>query len=55
MLEEPGRAYFKASRALDEWDHYSVVLEEGGIGLVKMGYQVARPEDLDQYEKRAAS
>jgi catechol 2,3-dioxygenase len=30
-----------------------VVLEEGGVGLVKMGYKVARPDDIDLYEKRA--
>jgi catechol 2,3-dioxygenase len=50
VLEEPGRVYFKG---WGEWDHHSVVLEEGGVGLVKMGYKVARPEDLDPYEKRA--
>jgi len=48
--EEPGRAYFKG---WDEWDHHSVVLEEGGVGLVKLGYKVADAADLDLYEKRA--
>ena len=52
MGEEPGRAFFKG---WDEWDHHSLVLEEGGVGLTKMGYKVARPEDLDVYEKRAAN
>ena len=27
-------------KAWDEWDHHSVVLEEGGVGMVKMGYKV---------------
>jgi catechol 2,3-dioxygenase len=48
--EEPGRIFYKG---WDEWDHHSVVLEEGGVGLIKMGYKVARSEDLDVYEKRA--
>lgn len=48
--EEPGRIYYKG---WDEWDHHSVVLEEGGVGLVKMGYKVAHSDDLDMYEKRA--
>ncbi len=48
--EEPGRAFYKG---WDEWDHHSVVLEEGGVGLVKMGYKVARDDDLEIYEKRA--
>jgi catechol 2,3-dioxygenase len=39
-------------KAWDEWDHHSVVLEEGGVGLVKLGYKVAREDDLVQYEKR---
>src|SRR5882757_9579815 len=36
-LEEPGKLYLKA---WDEYDHHSVVLEEGGVGMVKMGYKV---------------
>lgn len=48
--EEPGRAFY---RGRDEWDHHSVVLEEGGASLVKMGYKVARDDDLEIYEKRA--
>lgn len=47
--EGGGRAYFKA---WDEYDHHSVVLEEGGVGLVKLGYKVERSEDLDLFEKR---
>ncbi len=40
-------------KAWDEYDHHSVVLEEGGVGLVKLGYKVERPEDIETYEKRA--
>jgi len=50
MAEEPGKAYLKA---WDEYDHHSVVLEEGGVGLVKLGYKVERAEDIDQIEIRA--
>lgn len=48
--EEPGRTYYKA---WDEWDHHSVVVEEGGVGLVKLGYKVEHSTDLDVLEKRA--
>jgi catechol 2,3-dioxygenase len=48
--EEPGRLLVKG---WDEWDHHSVVLEEGGVGLVKLGYKVADAGDLDGFEKRA--
>ena len=48
--EEAGRVYYKG---WDEWDHHSVVLEEGGVGLVKLGYKVERAEDIDQIEIRA--
>ena len=48
--EEAGRAYYKG---WDEWDHHSVVLEEGGVGLVKMGFKVDSSADLELYEKRA--
>jgi catechol 2,3-dioxygenase len=48
--EEPGKLYFKA---WDEWDHHSVVLEEGGVGLVKMGFKVDTGEDLSRYENAA--
>jgi catechol 2,3-dioxygenase len=49
-LEEPGRIFFKG---WDEWDHHSVVLEEGGVGATKFGFKVWDPADLDLYEKRA--
>jgi catechol 2,3-dioxygenase len=48
--EEPGRVYYKG---WDEWDHHSVVVEEGGVGLAKLGFKVSDPGDLDVYEKRA--
>ncbi|MBB4680047.1 VOC family protein [Crossiella cryophila] len=35
--EQDGRVYLKS---WDEDDHHSVVLEEGGVGLVKIGYKV---------------
>ncbi|MBJ8347075.1 catechol 2,3-dioxygenase [Antrihabitans sp. YC2-6] len=50
VAEEDGRLYLKS---WDEHDHHSVVLEEGGVGLVKLGYKVATPEDLDEFEHRA--
>ena len=49
LTAKPRRLFLKA---WDEWDHHSVVLEEGGVGLVKLGYKVAREDDLVQYEKR---
>jgi catechol 2,3-dioxygenase len=48
--EENGKLYFKG---WDEWDHHSVVLEEGGVGAVKFGFKVFDPAELDLYEKRA--
>lgn len=48
--EHDGKCYFKG---WDEYDHHSVVLEEGGVGLAKMGYKVSDPSDLDLYETRA--
>lgn len=38
----------------DEWDHHSVVLEEGGVGVVKYGWKVENEADIDDVEKRAA-
>ncbi len=52
MQEEPGRLLLKG---WDEWDHHSVVLEEGGVGLVKLGYKVEHPEDIDYFEKKATN
>jgi catechol 2,3-dioxygenase len=52
VAEGDGRLYFKA---WDEYDHHSVVLEEGGVGLVKLGYKVERAEDIELFEKRIQS
>ena len=52
VADQDGRLYLKS---WDEHDHHSVVLEEGGVGLVKLGYKVASSADLDEYEKRAST
>ncbi|MCL2735675.1 MAG: VOC family protein [Propionibacteriaceae bacterium] len=49
-LEVGNRVYLKG---WDEWDHHSVVLEEGGVGVVKVGFKVAKVEDLDDIEAKA--
>jgi len=49
MGGQPRRLYLKA---WDEWDHHSLVLEEGGVGLIKMGYKVAKDTDLEEFENR---
>ena len=48
--EEPGKLHLKC---WDEWDHHSLVLEEGGVGLVKLGYKCENEQDLVEYERRA--
>ena len=50
VLEEDGRVYYKG---WDEWDHHSVVLEEGGVGLVKFGFKVEHEFDIGEIEKKA--
>ncbi|MFV0463362.1 MAG: catechol 2,3-dioxygenase [Nostocoides sp.] len=42
-----GKTYYKG---WDEWDHHSLVLEEGGVGVVKLGLKVEDPADIDRYE-----
>ena len=37
----------------DEWDHHSVVLEEGGVGVNKFGFKVEREADIDDIEAKA--
>ncbi len=37
----------------DEWDHHSVVLEEGGVGVVKYGWKVEHESDIDDVEQKA--
>lgn len=50
MLSEPGKVYYKG---WDEWDHHSVVLEEGGVGVVKYGWKVKDEADIADIEKKA--
>lgn len=50
VLAEDGKVYYKG---WDEWDHHSVVLEEGGVGVVKYGWKVEKSEDIDDIEQRA--
>lgn len=50
QTEVDGKVYFKG---WDEWDHHSLVLEEGGVGAVKFGYKVDTEEDLDAIENKA--
>lgn len=47
--DDAGRVYLKA---WDEYDHHSVVLEEGGVGLVKLGYKCESADDLSLFEQR---
>jgi catechol 2,3-dioxygenase len=48
-LAADGRLYFKG---WDEWDHHSVVLEEGGVGMVKCGFKTRTAEDIEDLERR---
>ena len=50
VTRQDGRHYFKC---WDEYDHHSVVIENGGLGLVKMGYKVESPDDLARIERAA--
>lgn len=50
VTRRDGKRYFKC---WDEYDHHSVVIENGGLGLVKMGYKVESLDDLAQIEKAA--
>ena len=49
VAEEPGKIHLKC---WDEWDHHSLVIEEGGVGLVKLGYKVETADDLATFEER---
>ncbi|HEY0949508.1 catechol 2,3-dioxygenase [Nocardioides sp.] len=49
-LDQDGKVYFKG---WDEWDHHSLVLEEGGVGVVKFGFKVEYDADLDVIEQKA--
>ncbi len=48
--EAPGKLHLKC---WDEWDHHSIVLEEGGVGAIKFGFKVEKVEDLERFEKQA--
>jgi catechol 2,3-dioxygenase len=50
VAEQPGKLYLKC---WDEWDHHSPVLEEGGVGLVKLGYKCQTAADLERFERRS--
>jgi len=50
VLEEGNKLYLKG---WDEWDHHSLVLEEGGVGCSKFGFKVAKPDDIDEIEAKA--
>jgi catechol 2,3-dioxygenase len=50
VAEEPGRLHLKC---WDEYDHHSLVIEEGGVGLVKLGYKCETVDDLAAFERRA--
>lgn len=50
IASESGKLYLKA---WDEYDHHSVVLEEGGVGLVKLGYKCESAADLELFEARS--
>jgi catechol-2,3-dioxygenase len=49
VAEQPGQLHLKC---WGEWDHHSLVLEEGGVGLVK-GCKCQSAVDLDRFEQRS--
>ena len=49
-LEEDGKVYFKG---WDEWDHHSVVIEEGGVGFVRTGFKAEKAEDIAEIAAKA--
>lgn len=51
VAKDADHLYFKA---WDEWDHHSVILEQGGAGVVKFGFKCASPDDIDACENRIA-
>lgn len=50
VLDMGTRIYLKG---WDEWDHHSIVLIQGGVGLEKIGFKVNKPEDIDDIEAKA--
>ena len=51
VARQNGRHYFKC---WDEYDHHSLVVENGGLGLVKMGYKVATQDELSRIERQSS-
>ncbi|MDR0990223.1 MAG: catechol 2,3-dioxygenase [Propionibacteriaceae bacterium] len=51
LVKDEGKRVFL--KGWDEWEHHSVVLEEGGIGVIKLGYKVAKADDLEVIEAKA--
>jgi len=50
VLDQGNKLYLKG---WDEWDHHSLVLEEGGVGVAKVGFKVRHPDDIDVIEAKA--
>jgi len=48
VARKDGKHYFKC---WDEYDHHSVAIENGGLGLIKMGYKVETQDNLTTLEK----
>jgi len=51
-LEQDGKVYYKG---WDEWDHHSVVIEEGGVGMVKTGLKCETPDDVAAIEAKTVA
>ena len=51
-LEQDGKVYYKG---WDEWDHHSVVIEEGGVGFVRTGFKAEKSEDVAEIEAKATA
>ena len=51
-LEQDGKVYFKG---WDEWDHHSLVIEEGGVGFGRAGYKCRTSEDVAEVERKATA
>ena len=50
VLDEGDKLYLKG---WDEWDHHSLVLEQGGVGVVKLGFKVNHADDIEKIESNA--
>ena len=47
--DDEGKVFLKA---WDEHDHHSIVLQEGGVGLVKLGFKCATEDDIAVFERK---